>query len=72
MKWTVRYVVRYPDRERHGQSECGDRERAMEWVKLHSGRKSMIARLEVLHGPKIVGTWIQNMNTGKLERNLHV
>lgn len=64
MDWRVRYLVKYPDMNRKGESMAYSRAGAYQWVQLAS---KDILEIEILKGQIQIGKWVRN-ERGNLSR----
>lgn len=56
MKWFVRSLLWYRDRNREGLSECVDKESALEWVRSATRNNNFLA-ISIEHGPRTIARW---------------
>lgn len=57
MRWKVRYLIGYRDRDRWGESQAYNSRNAYDWVRL---APKDILEVMVYMGPKLMGHWKRN------------
>ena len=66
MRWRVKYLLKYSDINRWGESVAYGRANAMVWVEAAKTNKDFL-EVCIMHGPREIGRWKRDVN-GRLQR----